>query len=428
MTVGSAAPTASVDVVLFEHAEETSFLWALRTSRARSGVYTLQRFGELDERLEAHIDGLREGGEAAWRICEMRLGTEQAGEMFAAAVVAGAEGDASRLHRLLALEEAVPALRPGMVAAFGWIAPEVARDILAALLGSAAPRHLALAFACCSAHRIDPGARLGDGIDAEEASVGAAALRAAADLGRQDVAAACARHWTDADEACRFEAARASVLLGDREAALAHLRVVAAAPGPWQRAALELALQASPLEAARALFREAGGDAAQRSPSMVALAGELGDPAAVPALIEAMNVPATARAAADAFSVITGVDVAAAGLDSQPPAGFAAGPTDDPSDPDVAMDPDVGLPWPDAGAVARWWHANGTGFAAAARHLGGQPPTGPWCRQLLYGGTQRTRSLAAIHLALLEPGHPLFPTEAPVSAQRRRLMDESIGA
>ena len=61
-----------------------------------------------------------------------------------------------------------------------------------------------------------------------------------------------------------------------------------------------------------------------------------------------MADPALARVAGEALAMITGLDLAYLDLDGEPPAGFEAGPTDDPADPSVAMDEDEHLPWPDA--------------------------------------------------------------------------------
>jgi len=57
-----------------------------------------------------------------------------------------------------------------------------------------------------------------------------------------------------------------------------------------------------------------------------------------------MTIPELARVAGEAFTMITGVDIAYEDLEGAWPEGFVAGPTEDPEDENVAMDPDEDLP------------------------------------------------------------------------------------
>ena len=54
--------------------------------------------------------------------------------------------------------------------------------------------------------------------------------------------------------------------------------------------------------------------------------GACGDPSAIPWLMEQMHVPELARPAGEAFSMITGVDLAYDDLEGEWPEGFEAGP------------------------------------------------------------------------------------------------------
>jgi len=65
-----------------------------------------------------------------------------------------------------------------------------------------------------------------------------------------------------------------------------------------------------------------------------------------------------ARLAGEAFSMITGADLAALDLERKPPEGLHTGPSDAPADEDDS------LPWPDRERVLRWWQARAAGFTA----------------------------------------------------------------
>jgi uncharacterized protein (TIGR02270 family) len=149
--------------------------------------------------------------------------------------------------------------------------------------------------------------------------------------------------------------------------------------------------------------------------------GVAGDPVYVPWLIRQMADVKKARLAGEAFSLITGVDLPRRGLDGSRPENFESGPTDNPDDPNVEMDEDDGLPWPDVAKVEKWWAANDARFPKGVRHFMGAPVTRERCVEVLKTGHQRQRILAAHYLSLLEPGTPLFNTSAPALRQQRRL-------
>jgi len=73
--------------VLVEHLEEIAYLSIQRRKLLFSAEIPLRRFREHDERIEAHLDGLREGGPAAVKIAEARLSGEDPWFVYAAARV-----------------------------------------------------------------------------------------------------------------------------------------------------------------------------------------------------------------------------------------------------------------------------------------------------------------------------------------------------
>ena len=171
---------------------------------------------------------------------------------------------------------------------------------------------------------------------------------------------------------------------------------------------------------AHGLLQQFGGDPAKQR-WLIEGSGIAGDPQYVPWLINHMNEARTSRLAAEAFSLVTGVDLNASNLDEAAPPDFESGPNDDPNDPNVAMDPDEGLPWPDVAKIAKWWTANERRFITGTRYFMGSPVTREHCINVLKTGYQRQRTLAAHYLCLLNPGTALFNTSAPAWRQQRLL-------
>ena len=58
-----------IPAVIEQHAEEAAFLWLLRDAAVHAPHYSLKDMADIDERVEAHIDGLRVAGEAGWSFC-----------------------------------------------------------------------------------------------------------------------------------------------------------------------------------------------------------------------------------------------------------------------------------------------------------------------------------------------------------------------
>src|SRR5688572_3059894 len=73
--------------ILEEHFEEVQMLWEMRTAALRDPDYVARDVAELDDRLEAHVDGLVLAGGDALPILEAWLGGDTRSVVFAAAYV-----------------------------------------------------------------------------------------------------------------------------------------------------------------------------------------------------------------------------------------------------------------------------------------------------------------------------------------------------
>jgi uncharacterized protein (TIGR02270 family) len=123
--------------------------------------------------------------------------------------------------------------------------------------------------------------------------------------------------------------------------------------GPCAVKAAMMAVRRMPVDAAHRWISSLAGNPDTFRGALCA-AGALGDPTSIPWLIENMAVPASARVAGEAFTMVTGVDLAYDDLDTDKPEGFEAGPTDDPEDENVEMDQDEDLPWPNPDLIKKW--------------------------------------------------------------------------
>ena len=410
-----------IPVIQTQHRDTAIHLANVRPILLRGPHVTLRQLRRSDDRLAAHLDGLFIAGDHGRRWVESALEDLSAATVFVACAFATFTADRELIARLLSVVEVCPDALPGMTAAFGWTEQNQLQGVVRELLDGTAPLARLVGLAACGWHRVNPGLRIPRGLEDHDAGVRARALRLAGEIGLQAMAAACAAAVADPDESCRFWAAWSAVLLGDRGVALEAVAKLGSAPdGPFQASAFALAARAMNIEAARDYVASAASVASNIRRSILG-AGLVGDPAYVPSLLDFTTHPPVARLAGEAFSLITGADLARLDLESKPPEKFESGPNDDPDDPNVDMDEDDGLPWPDRERLQSWWQANGERFQPGVRYFMGEPLNVENCLRVLQVGYQRQRIAAASYLSLLCPGRPLFEWRAPAWRQQRLL-------
>ena len=409
-----------VAIVVQQHAEESAILRNTRSVLTSAPHLKLHQLRRLDDRIAAHLDGLAVAGEFGWTFCEAALETPGVGEVFAAAVRAIEGKNSAGLEKLLALAETVPESRRGFVSAFGWVPSQFLKDTIKNLLASSNAFQRQVGIAACAMHQVDPGTVLDATIADTDPMLRARSFRVAGEIGRRDLLAACISALGDDDSACQFWAARSVALVGDQGKAIDVLKNFALYPGPFSMLALQLLLKFIGVPQANELLKTLARDPANIR-LLIQGAGIVGDPYYVPWLIKQMADLNLTRLAGESFSFITGLDLAYLDLDLKPPENFESGPNDDPDDPDVSMDEDDSLPWPDPVKIQVWWDANKSRFTPGVRYFMGEPVTRAHCIQVLKEGYQRQRIAAALYLCLLNPGTKLFPTKAPAWRQKRWL-------
>jgi len=409
-----------VPVVVWQHAEDAALLANTRAHLVRAPHVKLHHLRRLDDRLAAHLDGLAVAGDAAAVLTMAALERPGSGETFTAAVGAIELRDAGHLDKLLAIAEALPDIRSGLIGAFGWVSATTLRGITKPLLDAPNAFHRQVGLAACAMHQVDPGAVLVAALKDADAALRARALRVAGERGQVELLQACLNAMADDDVRCAFEAARAAVLLGDRVTAVTALHATCAEPGPWRGRALGLALRLQTPAAAHAALKALSQDQASVR-QLIRAIGVVGDPHYVPWLVQQMHDLKLTRLAGESFSFITGLDLADLDLDRKPPENIELGPNDDPDDTNVAMDEDDSLPWPDPDKIAAWWQASGPRFSPGTRFFMGEPPAPAHCLAVLKTGFQRQRIAAAEYLCLMKPGTAMFNTAAPAWRQQRLL-------
>ena len=411
--------SAIIYQVIEQHAAEIAFLWLLHDSVIHATQYNLADLTRLDNRIDAHIDGVRIAGEGGWEICNKGLSQGSAGEIFAIAVLAFESEDNDHIETVLDAGTVSLELCRGLISAIGWISYAEAERHVRQLLNGSPPALRRIGIAASAIHRRDPGQPLVDALDDDDLLLRARALRAVGELGRKDLLSSVQRNLTSEDEECRFSAAWSGALLGNPNS-VPVLKAIAGLDVPYNEEAATLAFRRIDLPAALRWQRELAQNSETARLAVIG-AGASGDPTLVPWLIEQMKTPELARVAGESFTMVTGVDIAYEDLEREWPQGFESGPTENPEDENVEMDPDENLPWPNPELIQKWWHNHRNNFQNGTRYLIGKPITEDWLQQVLRIGEQRQRAAAALELVLKRPGQPLFEVRAPGFRQQQML-------
>lgn len=167
-----------IEAVVTQHCEEAAFLWISRDKAISRRQAFLTDLARVDNRVEAHLDGLRVAGDAGWETCREVSEQDEPGGVFAAAVLAFESADEGRIGEVLEVGTKTPKLLRGLVSALGWISRPQAEVQVRKLVVSKSAVLRRVGVAAAAVHRQDPGRSLEHALSDADLPLRARALRA----------------------------------------------------------------------------------------------------------------------------------------------------------------------------------------------------------------------------------------------------------
>lgn len=398
------------------YVDDATFLWLLRSVAANQPHYNVEDLAELDDRIDAQLDGLMTAPDETWALCTAGLELQQPDAVFTAAVFAFRSLDIRYIQHVVEVGLDSEHTLRGLVAAMAWLPGRLVHSWIKKFLTSKDLNHKYLALAVCSARREDPREYLTAILQREDClahpQLYCRALRLIGELKRFDLLHALRIGMKSEDKNVVFWSTWSAILLGDKSLA-ANLQSYVLNPNSHQARAMALCFRILPLETARSWIGLLARDPANGR-LVIAATAILGDPHAINWLISQMRIPALTRVAGEAFTTITGIDLQEhklvleelPDLDEQLP-------DDGAQNEDIDLSDDEYLPFPDVNKVAAVWQKYQQRYAPAQRYFMGQLinpgiGTSEHLRKVFSNGQQRQRRMAAIELALMEPAHFLL--------------------
>ena len=419
MTVATVHPdnyTSIYHHIYDRFADDAAFLWLLRSIAVDQPNYTHEDLVMLDERVDKQLDGLLTAPEESWAICAAALELRQAGEVFAAAVLAFRSLEAHKIQRVVETALTSDQACKGLISAMAWLPGRLVHSWIKKFLTSKELDHKYLALAACSARRENPKDFLTTILQREDCiahkKLYARALRLIGELKRFDLLHALRMALASDDEDVLFWANWSGVLLGDKSLAQ-NLQPYVLTQNTHQMRAMALCFRVMPLDESRNWISLLAKDPTNIR-LVISATAILGDPDAVNWLIAKMRIPAITRLVGEAFTTITGIDLLEhkLALEELPDLENLL-PESNAQDEGIELNDDEHLPFPDVNKIAAVWQKYQQRFTPAQRYFMGQAVTTSTAttehlHRVFTTGQQRQRAMAAMELALLEPAQFLL--------------------
>jgi uncharacterized protein (TIGR02270 family) len=418
VTAAQAITREIIPEIISQHAEESVFLRAIRDTVMKAPNSGLRDLARLDERIEAHLDGLRIGGSAARQILREAVEPKTESEVFVSTILEMELDGSDILARLFPLESISLEWWRGVASALLWVgSPQVERIFG----GFAESSHPGIRLIALEGAGIDAARRrdcLSTAMRADAPWVRAEACEIAGNQRYRDLLGPVLACVDSPDERTRYAAVRAALLLGARSVDLPILNSL----DSWGQTIRDEVARLAPLapDQGREWVLCSRHVPELRRCGIIA-AGALGEAWCVNTLLEDMRLLGYARVAGEAMSAMAGIDFTSSPSGIARPEDAKETPTDRPDEEDVEMDPDENLPWPDPNLIVKWWAQHKGEFQNGARYLLGKAISVDWCQEVLRTGRQRQRAAAALELAILQPGQSLFNVLAPGFRQQQML-------
>ena len=382
----------SFDEIPMKMAENAAFFWLLHEQAIHSPDYELKNILELEERIDAQLEGLLLYGEAGWKACEAALQFEDAGEVFTAAVLAFKSGN----HKWIKMAVETGCLNQrtyqALLTAIVWLPLETVKNWIIKFMQAENPAYLCLGICACALHGKQCGEILNAALNNQQIKKAPGyfsyLIHAAGVMQRKELLTEIIPHLQDENPQIAFSSIRAALLLGDKSKA-SLLKSLIFEKTELSESALNLAFRVLPKKDAQAWAKELGKNPEHLRKLIIAL-GIMGDCATLPWLIKQMSENRYSQLAGYSFSMITGLDLKINNMTKTPTL----------IEIDERDELDRKLPWPDEIKISQWYEKNSQNFEPEQRYLAGEIINQENLYQILRQGKQTQRVAARLELQL----------------------------
>lgn len=391
---------------------DAPFQWFLREQATHNNGYTLESLEEEDLKLEAFIDAITIEVKADPAI---QINIKDVGSVFIFSVIALRLGRADIMQQVLESVADCDEKAQELYLALSWQAPRDAQVLQIMEHGNPYTKQaLVAAFPSNMEKQL-----MQFWLSSADKPVILKLLNYIGKNRLADYQPYADQYYDSEDKEISFAAAQSGLLLGDTRA-LRVIKKYANLNHPNLRTALLWLFSFADEKALAPVIDNVL--KMQFSPRIQALCiAYSGFHEYIPQLLSIMQDINVAQVAAEAFSLITGVDIVDLNFDANAPEGDEPNAAQKCTLDDQYRRYEEDLPWPDTELIERWWAQNESQFDQGERYLAGKIINEKNLHVLLQTGGQSQRSVAALHLAKLKPQNQYFLTSNKTILQRQEL-------
>jgi uncharacterized protein (TIGR02270 family) len=398
-----------------QYVDNASFLWILRDIAVYQPHYYPADIQELEQRIEAQLDGLMTSIEIAWPLCADALELAEPGEVFTAAVIAFRSRDMNKIQQAVEVGLSSETAVKGLISALGWLPGKLVHSWIKKFFTSKDLNHKFLAIAACSVRRENPEEYLNTILERADCKTHirlySRSLRLIGELRRLDLMPYLEEALNSDDDSIRFWSIWSSILLGKHEI-VKNLEPYVLNSGPYQELAINIAFRVLPIAQARGWISTLAKTEGQIR-NVIKATGILGDPHAVNWLISKMQDASVAKLAGEAFVLVTGIDLEQHQLIDESRSNMNSLDNVELEDEAVEFD-DENLPWPDHEKIKKLWMNHGRHFIAGRRYVFGKPVSNEYIKSIMTTISQRQRQASVVELSLIDSNIPMLNYKARV--------------
>lgn len=364
---------------------------------------------EHDRRIDASIRAMQTCAEDSWEFCREALQFEGSGEAFTASILAYSSSDAEKVKHITEHALLNDEVHKAVCSGIAWLNNSQSLVWLKKFLMSSNPDHRYLGIRVCSALQISPAKTLGqifsDTKFHEHELLLSRTLRLVGELKLVHFAQWLVKFQTDERQSVQFWALWSSAMLGNRSCMTALLPFTQNETDQTSFA-IDLYCRTASIDRSRELisFLVKG----NQTRLAIKACSSLGDPEAIPWLVRQMDDVTFARAAAESFYHITGIDVAAESLIAEDVV--------EEGDDDEGIYEDQFLAWPDAERVEEKWKQVHANFDKGCRYFLGQKIEAVDLSNISKISSSRVRRAAALESALRNSNEILTNIESRIAS------------
>lgn len=407
----SSIPTSVNESLINKNVQQVCLLWRERTRLLNSDFGLVSEIVHLENSIEQQLNRLYAFPEPVWIACELAISEKDYDKVFVISMIAFRGLNTLRIQAAVEFALDSDEHTEELITSLAWMPRQLSMPWVEKFIKSKNLDHKYIAMSVYSHWRENPGSYLTTLLQRDDCirheRLLAVSLRVIGELKLREFLPVLSAPILGGSSSVAFWTIWSSIMLGKTEQAT-KLEGFVSYPGPFQSLAIDIFFRVVSVATAYPVV-SAMANIAGNAKQLIRASIVLGDPKAIPWLINRMSDPECARLAGRAFSMITGIDLIRKDLVIDIPDITAINySASEQSEETQNLSGEDILPWPDAEKIKGVWDRYGHQFCDGKRYVYGKPINAQRLKEYIDSDDQAVRRSAALELALFNSDKELM--------------------